>query len=144
MVELSDERHGDLRALERGPVQVGPHAHLHRRNTPIEPADRTRQRVLGVWAVISTPLVLAFLSWLVVPLGTDRTTVAIVGFALAFGVEALARGYLLAFLWRVVIGVGVGFTVFFLLQDWQIVTAGLLALLAVVMMFVNTRDAIRR
>lgn len=143
-VELADERKTAERVREHGMVEVGPHAHLTHRNTPIEPAELARERVLGVWAVISTPIVLLMVGWLFAPIGTDRVYVALAAITLAFGLEALARGYLLAFVWRVLLMGIVLVGGYYLFVDWRFVIAGVLGVLAVLMLVINVVAALRR
>ncbi|WP_324499305.1 hypothetical protein [Nocardioides sp.] len=142
--ELRTERSRLERQLGSGPAIPHVHAHLRHRHTPIERGGRTREGFLGVWAILSTPLILWMLSRLVWPTGTTRTTVLVVTLAMMLSLEALARGYLLAFLVRAVVIVTLGWLLVLAVEDWQEVTAYALGGLAAVVLLVNLRDAWRR
>ncbi len=113
---------------------------------PSAPAARPpgRPRMLRVWAALSTPLLVLTVVVLLLgpPLAFLTSLVLVV--LLFFGVEATARGRLLRFVVglvllgltvAVVAGVVIG-----LVQNWRIVLAVLLSLLALVLVIVNVRE----
>lgn len=55
-------------------------------------------------------------------------------------VEAFARGYFVAFFWRMALLVLVVNTFELYLDNWQVATAALLGVLAVIVLVVNVRD----
>lgn len=130
-----------LREAQRtSPPVPDVHAHLGHRNTPIAPATRKRSRMLHVWAILSTPLILFVLSRLVLPTGQSRTMVVIVALAALLTIEAMARGYLLTFLSRAALVVGAGVLLYYGYRDWRD-TATILALTGLAVLLVNLRDA---
>ncbi|GAA2151760.1 hypothetical protein FHX52_0592 [Humibacillus xanthopallidus] len=143
-VHLRDERGRLERAARDGLPVASPHAHLSHRRTPITSSDRTRDRVLGFWSVVSTPIVLYLLSGLVAPDMTDRPVATVLVITFVLGVEAFARGYLGSYLLRLV-----ALTVLLTLlvdvaENWQVVTSWVLLSAAVVVLLVNLRDVVRR
>jgi hypothetical protein len=143
-VRLRDERERLQRAQRDGVPQADPHAHLHHRRTPIEPIDRGRSRFLRWWAVVSTPLVLWFLGSIVRPGDQVRWQLALAALVIVLSVEAFARGYFLAFLGRVVLVSVAAYLVVEFAQNWQVVTGLALSAVAVLVLVVNIRDAVRR
>ena len=119
-----------------------PHAHLNHRLTPIQPGNRTRERLLG-WAIVSTPLILWMFARLIMPTGSARTSVLIAFIALLLSVEAIARGYFMAFLIRVALVVGAGVVLFYAFEN-LVVAYWTFAALAVLVLLVNLRDVWRR
>ena len=138
---LADERARLREAQRTSPPVPDVHAHLGHRNTPIAPANRKRSRMLSVWAILSTPLILFVLSRLVLPTGQSRTMVVIVALAALLTIEAMARGYLLTFLSRAALVVGAGVLLYYGYRDWQEVLATILALTGLAVLLVNLRDA---
>ncbi len=143
-VALADERALLATASEGAINPAAPHAHLSHRLTPIESRNRTRQRLLGVWAIVSTPLILWMLARLVMPGGDPRTSVLVAFIALLLSVEAIARGYFLAFLLRVALVIGAGVVLFYAFENLQLVAYWTFASLAVIVLLVNLRDTLRR
>lgn len=80
-----------------------PHAHLSHRRTPITSSERSRDRLLGARAVVSTPIVIYLVAGLFKPEVTDRPLGVVVLLALLLGVEAFTRGFFLAYAVRVVL-----------------------------------------
>jgi len=142
-VALRDERERMLRAQREGITLVDPHAHLSHRRTPIAADKRGRSRFLSAWAVISTPLILLLVASLFAPSSFSRPLMAFWMLVVVLGVEAFARGYLLAFLWRAVLLILAVNVVLIFFGNWQWLTAGILAVLAIIVLIVNLRDAIR-
>jgi hypothetical protein len=143
-VRLRDERSRMERALRDGLPTATPHAHLSHRRTPITASDRSRDRLLAVWAVVSTPLVLYLVAGFFKPEVTDRPLGAAVLLVLVLGVEAFTRGYFLAYAVRVVAVLGVVALVAEFAGNWQPVTYWVLVSVAVVVLVVNLRDVLRR
>jgi hypothetical protein len=142
-VALRDERLRLERAQADGLPDVGPHAHLSHRRLPLSERQRGRSWLLSVWSVVSTPIVLVLLATLFLPAEFSRTNVAILGIVVVVAVEALARGYLLAFLLRLLVLLVVLNFIEVYWEFWQPITAAVLALVAVVVLVVNVRDAFR-
>ena len=143
-VRLRDERDRMVRAQEQGIKAVEPHAHLSHRRTPIAESEHTRARLLSAWSVVSTPLILLLVASLFLPTSISRPLTALWMLVALLGVEALARGYFLAFIWRAFLLL---FTINLLVlyfEYWQWATAVLLTALAVIVLIVNIRDARRR
>ncbi len=143
-IHLEDERRTLQRVLTDGSTPTGPHDHLQHRRTPIAAAERTREGLLGVWSVLSTPLILFVLASLFYPGTPARLSLSILAIAVVLSVEAFARGYLWAF-------VGRFFLLLLLVEgaqlyvvNWQWGTTILFAVLGLVVLVVNTRDAVRR
>jgi hypothetical protein len=140
-IRLADERERLVRTQRDGVTAVDPHAHLSHRRTPIGTTERGRSRILAGWAVVSTPLVLWLISVLFRPDTFGRWQLALAALVLVLSVEAFARGYFLAFVWRLLLVlVVVNFTLVFF-QHWQLVISVTLAVLAFVVLVVNIRDA---
>ncbi len=143
-VRLADER-DRLRCTVRDGIPVAdPHAHLRQRRTPIERSERGRSRFLSGWAVVSTPLVLWLVSVLLRPDLVARWELALTLLVAVVSVEAFARGYLLAFLGRLLLLLLVLNLIELFAGSWQLVTSVVLALLAFVVLVVNIRDVMRR
>jgi hypothetical protein len=70
-----------------------------------------------------------------------RWEVAVAALAGVLSVEAFARGYFLAFLWRLfLLLVIVNFALLFF-QYWQLVISVTLTIVAFIVLFVNVKDA---
>ncbi|TQM62921.1 hypothetical protein [Humibacillus xanthopallidus] len=143
-VHLRDERVRLERAAREGLPTAGPHAHLSHRRTPIASSERTRDRVLAFWAVISTPIVLYLLAGFFKPEVTDRPIAAVLVIAFVLGVEAFARGYLGAYLLRLVAVLGLIVLLADVAANWQTVAYWVLVASAVTVLLVNLRDVLRR
>ncbi len=143
-VHLEDERRALRRVLADGLAATGPHDHLRHRRTPITSADRAREGLLGVWSVLSTPLILAVLASLFYPGTPARLGVSVLAIAVVMSVEAFARGYFGAFVLRVLLIVAGIDLVQLYATNWQWASTVVFAVLAVVVLVVNTRDALRR
>jgi hypothetical protein len=142
-VHLEDERRGLRRVLADGLTTGGPHDHLRHRRLPIVAAERTRERLLGLWSILSTPLMLVVLAWLFFPDAPARLSAAVLAIAAILSVEAFARGYLAAFVARLLIALLVVALLELYALQWQWATTAVLALLALAVLFVNVRDAVR-
>ena len=132
------------RALLDGIPTASPHAHLSHRRTPIAASERSRDRLLAVWAVVSTPLVLYLVAGFFKPEVTDRPLGALVVITLVLGVEAFARGYLLAYVLRLVALTAVLSLLSDFAGNWQLVSYWVLVSVAVIVLVVNLRDVLRR
>lgn len=143
-VRLRDERQRMERALADGLPQSGPHAHLSHRRTPIAASERGRSWFLSVWAVISTPILLLLFATLFTGGDFSRPWLLVGILILVLGVEAFARGYFLAFILRVLLLFAIANLVVAFFNNWRFVMAWGLAVLAVVVLIVNIRDARRR
>ena len=142
-VHLEDERRALRRVLADGLTPAGPHDHLRHRRLPIVAAERTRERLLGFWSILSTPLMLLVLAWLFYPDAPARLTASVLAIAAILSVEAFARGYLAAFVVRLLIALLVVTVLELYALQWQWATTAVLALLALVVLVVNVRDALR-
>jgi hypothetical protein len=140
-LETEVEAHRDHLAH---PAPEAADAHL-RGVTPAAPRGTVRRpRFLKVWAAVSTPLlVLTIVVLLTAPPLAFFTSVAVFA-GLFLGVEAAARGRLLAFLAGVVLtAVTVAALVALvvgLLRNWHVVLVVLLTLAGVVLFAVNLRE----
>jgi hypothetical protein len=143
-VHLEDERRALKRALATEPAAPGPHDHLRHRRTPIAAKERTRSRLLGAWSVLSTPLLLLVLAWLFYPDTPASLALGVLAIAVVLSVEAFARGYFFSFVVRLLLVLLVVNLIELYLQNWQWGTTILFATLALVVLVVNLRDAIRR
>ena len=141
---LRDERQRMERRLGQGVEQADPHAHLKHRRTPLSAAERERSRLLSVWAIVSTPLIFIVLASLVWPGEYARPLLAVGFLILVLSVEAFARGYFLAFLVRLLLVLLVINFIEVFFVNWQYVTGAALAALAIVFLFINVRDSVRR
>jgi hypothetical protein len=140
-VRLADERERLMRTQRTGIATADPHAHLSHRRTPIGENERGRSRFLAGWAIVSTPLVLWLISVLFRPDNVVRGQFAIAGLVLVLSVEAFARGYFLAFVWRLLLLlVAANFAVLFF-QHWQNVLSFTFWIVAIIVLVVNIRDA---
>ena len=140
-IRLGDERERLARMQRTGIEKADPHAHLSHRRTPIGANERGRSRFLAGWAIVSTPLVLWLISVLFRPDIFGRGQLALGGIVLVLSVEAFARGYFLAFVWRLLLLlVAVNFAVLFF-QHWQNVLSFTFWIVAIIVLVVNIRDA---
>ncbi|MEO5743260.1 MAG: hypothetical protein ABIQ53_01550, partial [Terracoccus sp.] len=143
-VRLGDERAQLVREIRDGIRPTSPHSHLTHRRLPIALAERGRARFLAVWAVVSTPLVLLLVGSLFRVDSTGRQITAFGALVIVLSVEAFGCGYLLAYIVRVLLLVALGSLLVLLLGAWQTVLWVLLSTLAVLVLLVNVRDAVRR
>ena len=132
------------RAQRDGLPTPSPHAHLSHRRTPIAASERTRDRVLGFWAVISTPLVIYLLAGFFKDDVTDRPLAAILLIAFVLGIEAFARGFFGAYLLRLLVLTVLLTLLVDFAANWQVVTYWVLISAAVTVLLVNLRDVLRR
>jgi hypothetical protein len=142
-VALRDERARLERARRDGLPDVGPHAHLRHRRLPLSENDRGRSRLLSAWSVISTPIVLLLAASLFLPADFSRPRVALWAIVAVLAVEAFARGYFWAFVLRLLVVLVVLDLLLVYWQNWQVLSAGVLTALALVVLVVNMRDAFR-
>ena len=144
IVGLRDERATMLATLETGLAPASPHAHLRHRRTPIQPPDRGRRHLLTAWSVVSTPLALALIGYLFRPATSSRWEIALLALMAIVSVEAFARGYLLAFLGRLLLLLIVVNSVEVVVLNWQSVLSIGIGLAALLLLVVNLRDVLRR
>lgn len=142
-VRLRDERARMERVLHDGLPTPSPHAHLSHRRTPIGASERSRDRLLGAWAVVSTPIVLYLVAGFFKPQMTDRPLGAVVLLAALLGVEAFTRGYFLAYAVRVAVVIGLVALAVAFAGSWQPVTYWTLVGAAVLILVVNLKDTLR-
>jgi hypothetical protein len=143
-VQLRDE-YITLQHLLGEPLPVtGPHDHLRHRRMPIPDEERSRRRVLSIWAAISTPLVLLWLILLLLPLGASLVGLSIAALLVILTVEAIARRQLVRFLIALVVVaiiVAAGLTLSIsILADWRRALIGLLAATAAILLVVNLAE----
>ena len=121
----------------------GPRAHLGEHELPEHEVaeSHVRQRVLRIWAAVSTPVLLAVIIWLLVGHATEYYWTGVLGgLALIIGFEALARGRLMSAVFTTLtffIGIGI---IIGLLQEWRITLAILLLIGAVVLLWQNIHE----
>lgn len=100
-----------------------------------------RHRVLRIWAAVSTPLLITVIIWPPVGNPTSYYAVGVVaGISLLVGIEALARGRLLAFLVTALALMAAILIIEGLLREWRLTLAILLAIGAVVLLWQNLRE----
>ena len=121
-----------------------PHAHLRHRAVPNVDPIRSRKRVLQLWSTVSASFLLAGLAVIVLGQG-GALLPALAVLALAMlGLEAFARGHLVHFavalLALATVGVVAWAATLAAIGHWRVVTAGLLALAALVLLGANIRD----
>ena len=143
-VRLGDEKAQLVWEVRDGIRPTSPHSHLMHRRLPIATAARGRARFLAVWAVVSTPLVLWLLGSLFRVDSAGLQVTAVGALVIVLSVEAFGRGYLLAYVVRVLFVVALGSLLVLLLGAWQTVLWAALSTLAVLVLLVNVRDAVRR
>jgi hypothetical protein len=146
-VARRDERLLLAHRLDHPVPEAAPHDHLRHRRMPIPPEERSRRRVLAIWAAISTPLVLGWLILLVLPLGRSIFGLSLAALMVIFTIEAIARRELVRFLGSVVVVVAVVAVVLVglwaLFIDWRISVALALAAAAIVLLVVNLAELSR-
>jgi hypothetical protein len=121
---------------------LAPDAHL--RPSPAGADHRERPRMLRIWGALSTPLLVGTIVVLLLGPPLAFLTSLLLFVVLFLGIEAAARARLLSFL------VGLALTaltvalaavvVTGLLQNWRVVLATLLGLVALVLLVVNVRE----
>jgi hypothetical protein len=143
-VHLEDERRSLQRVLADGVSPGGPHDHLRHRRVPIVAAERTRERLLGLWSILSTPLMLLVVAGLFYPDAPSRVILSVLAIAAIMSVEAFTRGYLGAFVARLLLVLLAVIVLQLYALEWQWATTVVLALIALTVLVVNVRDAVRR
>ena len=141
---LAEEREVLARAARLGLPLGDPHAHLRHRALPNVDPIRSRKRVLQLWSTVSASFLLAGLAVIVLGQG-GALLPALAVLALAMlGLEAFARGHLVHFavalLALAAAGVVAWAATLAAIGHWRAVTAGLLALAALVLLGANIRD----
>jgi len=108
---------------------------------PVPAEERSRRRVLSIWAAISTPLVLIWLVLLVLPLNTSLLALSIGALLVICTIEAIARRALVRFLIALVI-----FTIVVLaglalsqalVTDWRLALSSVLVIAAAIVLVAN-------
>ncbi|MDQ5973588.1 MAG: hypothetical protein QG661_797 [Actinomycetota bacterium] len=142
-IRLRDERARMVRAQEGGVAEVGPHAHLSHRRTPIAVSERGRARMLSAWAVVSTPIILLLLATIFLPGPLSGFRFVFWMLIAVLAVEAFARGYFLSYLSRLVfVLLFINFLLLFFI-NWRWAIGGLFVASAIIVLIVNIRDARR-
>jgi hypothetical protein len=142
---LHDERERLVDGLDRPVQDPGPHAHLRHRRTPLASVRGVRARVLGFWAVLSTPILLYAVGVVFWPkAGVSVTAIAVFWVAVLLSIEGLARGQFLSVLVRIVFVVLLAVALYYLIVDWRYVFGAAFFGAAVLMLVVNVRDAWKR
>ena len=140
---LADERHSYADSV-RHPSVEPPQAHLTAPHGPRTEEERRRVRFLRLWAVISTPLLLAapIVVLIASPLAWIPTIAALAG--LFLGAESIARHRFISFLGSVLLVVGVlaalGGLVFLVRNYWQIALSAILGAAALAVLIGNLGD----
>ena len=132
-------------AFLAGPREPGPpDAHLRQPHLPYATQADLRARFLRVWAAVSTPVLVLGLGGLLIRPSLP-VLVGFLTFLVVFGVvEAIGRRRMLAF--ATVLGAlalwiaAVAGLILALLSSWHLVLAGLLAVVALVLLVVNVRE----
>jgi hypothetical protein len=144
LTAVGDERRRLQMAVDTPPVTAHPHAHLRHRAVPLPTESRDRRRLLRIWATLSTPLLFITIGVFVGSDGPSLIVGALFGLVIVMGVEALTRGHLRSFVIRVVAGaalVAVGWLlVLGLLENWRLVTVGVLFAAAAFFLIANLRE----
>lgn len=141
--QLADKRHSYLDSLQE-PSAEAPQAHLTAPHGPRTQEQERRARFLRLWAVISTPLLLAAPVVVLVasPLTWIPTIAALAG--LFLGVEAIARHRFISFLGSVLLVIGViaaiGALFYVLRNHWQILLSVILGAAALAVLIGNLGD----
>lgn len=140
-VRLRDE-HITLDSRIGQPVPpTDPHSHLRHRRMPVPAEERSRRRVLAIWSAVSTPLVLLWLTLLVLPLGRSLIGLSAAALLVMCTIEAIARRQLARFLVALVVVVLVTAAfvaaAFALVADWRRASGLLLVGAAAVLLAVN-------
>jgi hypothetical protein len=142
---LRDERERMVDSLDRPPSDLGPHAHLRHRRTPLQPVRGTRARSLALWSVISTPILLYAIGVVLLPSAqVSATLTAGVWIVLLLSIEGIVRGKFLAVLARMALVAAVLVGAWFLIVDWRVVLAWVFYSAAALLLVVNVRDAWKR
>ena len=128
-----------------GPRDPGPpDAHLRSPHLPYATRTDVRSRFLRVWAAVSTPVLVLGLTGLLVRPSVSVLTGFVTFLVVFFLVEAIGRRRVLAFatvLGALVLWVAaVAGLIIALLSSWHLVLAGLLAVLAVMLLVGNIRE----
>jgi hypothetical protein len=110
---------------------------------PLSERTRGRSGLLSAWSVISTPIVLLLAASLFLPTDFSRPRVAVLAIVAVIAVEALARGYFWSYLLRLLVLLVVLDLLVVYWQNWQLLTAGVLIAVALVVLVVNIRDSFR-
>jgi hypothetical protein len=126
------------------PVPPHPHAHLSHRRIPMEPVTGLRGRFASWWAVLSTPLILLAVGAVVSPYGSARTATLIIWLLLLLSIEGVARGKFVAVLLRLLLALFLITTLVVLWYDWRYVVGAAFVGAALLVLFVNLREALRR
>lgn len=141
---LAEERDAHEAYLAGPRTPAAPGAHLRHPHLPYAAETDVRSRFLRVWAAVSTPVLVLGLGGLLIR-PTVPVLVGFLTFLMVFGVvEAIGRRRVLAF--ATVLGalllwiVAVAGLIIALLSSWHLVLAGLLAVVAVVLLVVNVRE----
>ncbi len=94
--------------------------------------------------MITTPLILVTLGWLFYPQAPARGTTAVIAIAVILSVEAFSRGYFAALATRFLLLLLTVNLIELFAHNWQWGTVILFATMALVVLVVNVRDAVRR
>jgi len=141
---LLDEQRTVRRRLDGEAPKAQPHDHLHHRRMPLSREERARERLLITWSVVSTPLLLGLVAYLLMPRTPYRAIVAVLALAAILAVEAFARGYLGTFLRRLVLVLLLVVAADLVVHEVLWASVGLLVAAAAVVLLVNLRDTLRR
>ncbi|MEV0898950.1 hypothetical protein [Actinoplanes sp. NPDC049802] len=138
---LADEL---ARAASASPLTDHPHAHLLHRRVPLEPATGVRGRIMSWWAVLSTPLILSALGAVALPFGPWGNDIALALLLGLLTVEGLIRGKFLAVLLRLLLAAAAIGALLLLWFDGRYVITFTFFAAAILVLLVNTREAMRR
>ncbi len=141
---LLDERRTVRRRLDGETPPAQPHDHLRHRRLPLSREERARERLLLTWSVVSTPLLLGLVAYLLLPTTPYRPVVAVLALAAILSVEAFARGYLGSFLRRLGLVLLLVVAGDLVVQQLLWASVALLGVAAAVVLLVNLRDTWRR
>ncbi|MGB5950983.1 MAG: hypothetical protein WBG57_00550 [Ornithinimicrobium sp.] len=143
--ELADEVSYLETTAQAPTTAAGPHDHLAHRLTPLEPVAGIRSTLLSWWAVISTPLILCSIAFVISPvLGFSSPIAAIFSVLFLMGVEGLLRKQFLAVALRFVALALLLIALFYAYQEWRYVVIVPCLIAAAVVLVVNMRERLRR
>ncbi|CAN5382945.1 hypothetical protein BH23ACT6_BH23ACT6_24640 [soil metagenome] len=127
------------------PPVADPHDHLVHRLTPLEPVRGIRSTLLSWWAVLSTPLILCSIAFVISPVfGYSSPLIAVVSVLLLMGVEGLLRKQFLAVALRFVVLAASVVALYYAYQEWRYVVTVPCFVAAFVVLVVNLRERLRR
>lgn len=146
-VARRDERVLLVRGLDHPPPPAGPHDHLRHRRTPLPAETHARRRFLAIWSAVSTSVALAIVVGMLLHRDWTVLTLGIETLLLIFAIEAIARRQFIRFAMLIVvlaaltsIALTVGARI---IDDWRLLLAIPLGLVAAALMVINLKELLR-